>query len=349
MNIIFNKIEENFKSNTPFVAYRKPNSLAVSGFFMEDDALNFTSEFTETGFVFAPFDSEEKAFLFPKENGEFIHENILIEEDFSFDTNFDDASNSDKEKHIHLVEKTLDEINKNELRKVVVSRKEEVLLSEFDVLITFKKLLKTYANAFVYVWFHPKVGLWFGATPETLLTISNHHFTTMSLAGTQVYVDSNAIVWKSKELEEQQLVTDFIESQLAPISINLKIDKTETVKAGNLLHLRSRVEGELKESSNLKELIRKLHPTPAVCGLPREKAKKFINQNENYKRTFYTGFLGELNFEDKKSSLFVNLRCMNIDDKTASLYVGGGITRESNAKKEWEETIAKSKTMKKVL
>ncbi|ARV16827.1 hypothetical protein BTO07_04560 [Polaribacter sp. SA4-12] len=316
---------------------------------MDDNTLNFTSEFTETGFVFAPFNSEENAILFPLENAAFINEDILIEEDFSFNTIFEDATNSDKEKHIHLVEKTLDEINNNELKKVVVSRKEEVLLSEFDVLITFKKLLKTYKNAFVYVWFHPKVGLWFGATPETLLTISDADFTTMSLAGTQVYVDSDEVIWKSKELEEQQLVTDFIQNQLEPISSNLKIDKTETVKAGNLLHLRSRVEGNLNKKSNLKELIRKLHPTPAVCGLPREQAKRFINQNENYSRSFYTGFLGELNLENKNSSLFVNLRCMNIEEKTASIYVGGGITKESNAKKEWEETIAKSKTMKKVL
>ncbi|PQJ73691.1 hypothetical protein BTO14_04470 [Polaribacter butkevichii] len=316
---------------------------------MDDNTLNFTSEFIETGFVFAPFKSEENAVLFPLKNAEFINEHILIEEDFSFNTIFEHATNSDKEKHIHLVEKTLDEINNNELKKVVVSRKEEVLLSEFDVLITFKKLLKTYANAFVYVWFHPKVGLWFGATPETLLTISDHNFTTMSLAGTQVYVDTNEVIWKSKELEEQQLVTDFIQNQLEPITSNLKIDKTETVKAGNLLHLRSSVEGHLNKSSNLKELIRKLHPTPAVCGLPREKATLFINQNENYKRTFYTGFLGELNFEDKNSSLFVNLRCMCIDGKKAFVYVGGGITKDSNAKKEWEETVAKTTTIKKVL
>ena len=349
MNIIFNRIEESFKEQMPFVAYRKPKSSAISGFFMKDDDLNFTSGFTETGFVFAPFNSEEKAVLFLNENAEFINENILIEEDFSFTDNFEDATNSDKEKHIYLVEKALDEINKNELKKVVVSRQEEVLLSEFDLLITFKKLLETYVNAFVYVWFHPKVGLWFGATPETLLTISDYHFTTMSLAGTQVYVDSNKVFWKSKELEEQQLVTDFIENQLKPISSNLKIDKTETIKAGNILHLRSRVEGDLNKNSNLKELIRKLHPTPAVCGLPREKSKNFISQNEGYKRTFYTGFLGEINFENKNSSLFVNLRCMNIEGKIASIYVGGGITKESNAKKEWEETIAKSKTIKKVL
>ncbi|KGL63890.1 chorismate-binding protein [Polaribacter sp. Hel1_85] len=349
MNIIFKKIEEFYKGNKPFVVYRKPNSSVVSGFFMNDDEIYYTSQFKETGFVFAPFNSDEKAILFLKEKAEIIEENLDLNEDFSLNDDFTVDANSDKEKHIHLVEKALDEINNNELKKVVVSRKEDVQISNFDLLLTFKKLLKNYTNAFVYVWFHPKVGLWFGATPETLLNISDHNFKTMSLAGTQVYVNSDEVIWKTKELEEQQLVTNFIENQLEKISSNLKIDKTETVKAGNLLHLRTRVEGELNKKSSLKELIRGLHPTPAVCGLPREKAKDFINQNENYKRTFYTGFLGELNLENKNSSLFVNLRCMNIEEKIASIYIGGGITKDSNAKKEWEETIAKSKTMKKVL
>ncbi len=332
----------------PFVAYRKPNSSEISGLFLEDDTLYFTNDFTESGFIFSPFDSEEKSVLLPIEKSEFIREKFQIEEKFLVKNDVE-VDELHKEKHIRLVEKALDEINKNHLKKVVVSRQEEVLLDSFDLLTTFKKLLNNYVNAFVYVWFHPKIGLWFGATPETLLTISDYHFTTMSLAGTQVYADTKEVFWKSKELVEQQLVTDFIKNQLKPISSNLKIDKTETVKAGNILHLRSRIEGDLNKNSNLKELIRKLHPTPAVCGLPREKSKNFIIQNENYKRTYYTGFLGELNYQNKNSSLFVNLRCMNIEEKIAFIYVGGGITKESNAKKEWKETIAKSKTMKKIL
>ena len=74
-----------------------------------------------------------------------------------------------------------------------------------------------------------------------------------------------------------------------------------------------------------------------------------------YERDYYTGFLGELNIPQEKSSvpktaLFVNLRCMKINDKnSASLFIGGGITEDSNAEREWEETISKSKTMKCVL
>ncbi|WP_262913964.1 isochorismate synthase [Polaribacter sargassicola] len=349
MNIIFNKIKKSYRSQKPFVVYRKPKEKEVLSFFQEDDTLHFSSDFNEEGFVFSPFNSDEKTVLFPLENSELIKEEIVLDKDFDLKKVDIKKNNIDKEKHVHLIEAALSEINSNKLIKVVVSRKEEVLLSEFDVLLTFKKLLTTYTNAFVYVWFHPKVGLWFGATPETLLNISKKSFNTMSLAGTQVNKNLSKVVWKNKELEEQQLVTNFIENQLTPISTSLKIDKKETVKAGDLLHLRTKVTGSLNDKASLKELIRALHPTPAVCGLPRESAKNFINLKENYKRTFYAGFLGELNLEKQNTSLFVNLRCMSVVDNIASVYVGGGITRESNAEKEWKETVFKSKTIKKVL
>jgi isochorismate synthase len=350
---IFKKITTFYQEEKPFVVYRKPNSTEISGFFMKDETLCFTDDFSEAGFIFAPFDSEQKAILFPFEKSEFITEKLSLDAFIADEKTFfaDEAS---KENHIKLVEKTIEEIKKKDFKKVVISRTEDVEISDFNLLEIYQKLLQNYKNAFAYVWFHPKVGLWLGATPETLLNIENSVFTTMSLAGTQVYKNTENVVWKSKELEEQQLVTDFIKNQLEAISSNLKIDKTETVKAGSLLHLKTKVTGVLNEKSNLKTLVRALHPTPAVCGLPREKAKKFILENEYYKRSFYTGFLGELNIQDSKfktqsSSLFVNLRCMNISKNKAFLFIGGGITKDSNAKKEWEETVSKSNVMKRVL
>jgi isochorismate synthase len=349
LELIFSKIESYYKRNLPFVAYRKPSSEEVSSFFMNSDQLYVTKNFTESGFIFSPFNSEENTILFPIKKADFITEKIVIDDSFILGEPLLNVNmTTDKEKYIHLVKKALGKINHKMLKKVVVSRKEEVEVANFDLLLTFKKLLKTYANAFVYVWFHPKVGLWLGATPETLLNISDHQFETMSLAGTQIF-DADTIVWKKKELEEQQLVTNFIENQLKTLTINLTVDKTETVKAGGLLHLKTKVKGTLDSYSSLKELIRALHPTPAVCGLPREKSRTFINQNEHYKRTFYTGFLGELNIENYHSSLFVNLRCMSINDSIATVFVGGGITKDSNENREWEETMAKAKTMKQVL
>ncbi|WP_439132775.1 chorismate-binding protein [Polaribacter sp.] len=344
---IFDKITASYQLKLPFAVYRKPKANGISGFFMNDDDVVYTTDFCESGFVFAPFNADEKAILFSLDKAEFVTEK-LVEDHFDFENNNIKDDEKSKEHHITIVKKAIQQIATSNLQKVVISRKEMVDITYFDLLLTYKKLLKSYPNAFVSVWFHPKIGMWLGATPETLLQIENKSFKTMSLAGTQVYQSKKEIIWKSKELEEQQLVTDFIENQLANISSNLKIDKTETIKAGNLLHLRTKVEGVLYENAYLKSLIRALHPTPAVCGLPRNTSKKFILENENYHRSFYTGFLGELNI-NKKSALFVNLRCMEIEENQASIYVGGGITKDSNAEKEWLETVSKSKTMKKVL
>ena len=332
----------------PFVAYRKPHSDDLSALFMKSNTLKYVNDFSESGFVFSPFDAEEKTILFSLKESVFCTESINFEQRGNNKTSLSEGY-LDKEYHINLVKKTIKKITTSELKKIVISRKEELPLVDFDFLKTFVQLLKDYQNAFVYVWFQPKVGLWLGATPETLLNITNRKFETMSLAGTQVYQNSDNITWGKKELEEQQLVTDFIKNQLQPISSALKIDKTKTVKAGNLLHLKTKVEGELNASASLESLIRGLHPTPAVCGLPRNMAKSFILENENYHRSFYTGFLGELNFESKQSSLFVNLRCMQISDSIASIYIGGGITKESIPEKEFQETVSKANTMKNVL
>ena len=88
--------------------------------------------------------------------------------------------------------------------------------------------------------------------------------------------------------------------------------------------------------------------------MPREKAKAFILRNEGYDREYYSGYLGELNidlatFRTQHTDLYVNLRCMKIVDKTAQIFVGCGITKESNPKAEYEETVNKAMTMKKCI
>jgi len=183
----------------------------------------------------------------------------------------------------------------------------------------------------------------------------------------QPFVANTKVLWQKKEINEQQLVTNFIIDHLKPLVSNLTIGNTETVKAGNLLHLKTKISGLLH--SNIKTVINALHPTPAVCGLPKVTAKQFILDNENYKRDYYTGFLGELNIkkETKRnanrrniennvytaiktvSNLYVNLRCMQLTDTEAKVYVGGGITKDSIPEKEWNETVNKAKTMKNIL
>ena len=98
----------------------------------------------------------------------------------------------------------------------------------------------------------------------------------------------------------------------------------------------------------MKNLIDSLHPTPAICGVPKWPATNFIGENEGYNRAFYAGYLGEIN-RNNETNLYVNLRCMQITQDHISLYIGGGITAASIAEKEWDETVFKAEVMKKIL
>jgi isochorismate synthase len=197
------------------------------------------------------------------------------------------------------------------------------------------------------------VGIWLGASPEQLLKSNSANFNTIALAGTQKTNDFQEVNWKKKEIEEQQIVTDYIVNKLGTVAQNLEVSKPYSFKAGLLWHIKTDISGILASNFSLQKVIRLLHPTPAVCGLPKDASKAFILENEHYDRTFYTGFLGELNYGDteetQNSDLFVNLRCMEIVDNQAHLFMGCGITKDSIPEKEWEESVNKSMTMKKIL
>ena len=252
----------------------------------------------------------------------------------------------------------------------MLSRKQKINHNYESPVSIFKRLLDSYTTAFVYCWYHPKVGLWLGATPETLLSVENRKLYTMSLAGTQKKEDTLDVSWGAKEIEEQQLVTDTIVYNLKDIVDNLQVSETHTHQAGTLLHLKTDITAIVHDSdTKLASIIKALHPTPAVCGLPKLEARDFIIANENYDRSFYTGFLGELNIKTEKkrastrrnvenlaygavkkhTTLYVNLRCMEVDAQGAQLYVGGGITTSSQPVLEWEETVNKLQTIAAVL
>lgn len=348
MKYLKNKILTSIKNNTPFVLFRKPNQTKGTAFFQQNNSTFYIDNFSEKGFVFAPFDATSKTLYIP----------FSIADEFSFEKintiNFEasenkkTASNIAKKLHIALVENGINFMKTSEVKKVVLSRKEQVKISNFDGVAIYNKLLNNYPTAYVYLWFHPVSGLWMGATPEVLLKKEQQKFSIMALAATQEYKHTLNVVWGEKEQKEHQIVVDYITNKFD--EKQLEISETYTVKAGNLVHLRTDIKGKIDETNfSLQKIIKSLHPTPATCGLPKEKAKKFIVQNENYKRAYYTGFLGEVKYDF--TDLYVNLRCMEIDltQKCAYLYIGGGITEESNPEKEWLETVAKSSVMKKVL
>ncbi len=365
MDSFFKALSNQFDNKLPFVAYRKPNEALVKGVLQSDATIHTVTDYSERGFVFAPFESNKKIVLIPFEN---CIETLFDEKKIA-DNSVTSINNSeDKAQHIQLVKKGVAEIEKTDLNKVVLSRKVKCSIEKNTPIELFKNALKEYANAFVYLWYHPEVGCWLGATPEVLLQTRNNQFKTMALAGTQLYNEN--ITWEHKEEEEQQIVTDYIAKKLSTKGFSFTISDPYTIKAGSLAHIRSDFSGKIPSTSateDLQKLIHLLHPTPAVCGYPTEIAKKFIVNNESYDRSFYTGFLGELNISSKRknnrrntennayrfitnsSNLYVNLRCMELHEGNASIYVGGGVTASSDAEKEYIETCNKMNTMKKLI
>ncbi len=347
MEQILAKAAQQLGQNLPFVVYCKPNSDKILGLFQQNDSLFETADFTEKGFVFASFDGS-KTILIPENQSEKVSVDFQKKEIGVSQKAVDVLNEPAKNNFENLVAKGIQAIENNEFKKVVLSRKESVDLANFDIINAFENLVQLYPTTFVYCFYHPKAGTWLGATPEQLLKANGKEFKTIALAGTQKDNGSNEVVWPKKEQEEQQFVTDYIVEKVKNVASKVLVSKPCSLKAGSIWHIKTDISGTLNSDSSLREVALLLHPTPAVCGYPKDKSKAFILENENYDRTFYTGFLGELNIENQ-TDLFVNLRCMEIDGAQAHLFMGCGITKDSVPEREWEESCNKSMTMKKVL
>lgn len=350
---LFQKVKQHQELQLPFVLFCKPNSERIIGLFQNNDELHSIENFEEKGFVFAPFNGDFLPYI-PQNESQVYVEKVSVSDFYVTPEKPFKTDEIAKNNFENLVKKGVSAIQSGAIQKVVLSRKEIVKTDDFDCEIVFKKLLSNYPTAFNYCFFHPKIGLWLGATPEQLLKVNEVDIKTVALAGTQVFNGTENVVWKAKEKAEQQFVTDFITNSLKDNTSEVNVSEPYTTKAGNILHIKTDISAKLKDKKDLKNVIQTLHPTPAVCGLPKATSKVFINDNEGYNREYYSGFLGELNidlatFRTEQSDLFVNLRCMKIVGDSAELFVGCGITSDSNPEKEFLETVNKSMTMKKVL
>ncbi|MFD1140524.1 isochorismate synthase [Larkinella insperata] len=260
------------------------------------------------------------------------------------------------------VAQAIRQMERGKFRKVVLSRTKTIQFDEQpDVLMLFNRLCKAYPNAFVSAVYLPERNqIWLGATPERLVSMDTDGiFRTVALAGTQSAFDSEGrpkrpadAPWTQKEIEEQALVGRYIIGCFKKIRIREYIEEgPRTVVAGNLMHLRSDYSVDM-QAVNFPQLgtvmLRLLHPTSAVCGMPREAAQEFILQSETHDRELYSGFLGPVNIfrnEGPESHLFVNLRCMKLEGQEGTLYAGAGLTEDSVPAKEWRETELKCDTL----
>ncbi len=264
-----------------------------------------------------------------------------------------DGSNNN---YHQLIEKSVMAIKGGAFDKVVPARTKEIELTEdFHAVDLLLDLCDSYANAFVSFVSLPQIGTWIGATPEVLIEKKKDSFKTIALAGTQRF-DPNMPIsdtsWTQKEIEEQAMVSRYIINCFKKIRLReFEEAGPKTVKAGNLLHLKTSYSVDTRET-NFPELatvmLKLLHPTSAVAGMPKEEAMDFLKAHEGMDREFFSGFLGPINM-DSQTDLFVNLRCMQLLKNKARLYAGAGVTSDSQAEKEYQETELKFKTLLNIL
>lgn len=245
----------------------------------------------------------------------------------------------EKAAYCNFVTKTVDEIKKGELEKVVISRVKEVKKEEtFSASLLFEKLCKQYKHAFIY-YYTDEEEQWIGASPEIFIT-GKETYKTVALAGTKT---SNSMdSFTEKEFEEQDYIVSYIRDVFKKLNLPFTEHERKEVQAGNLKHLATFFEW-FDTKADIATIGKLLHPTPAVAGIPKQKACDYITDLETHNRTFYSGIVGFS--ENKSQQLFVNLRCMKILKETLELYAGAGITANSIAENEWIETENKIDTL----
>ena len=241
-------------------------------------------------------------------------------------------------------------LTRQEVDKLVLARKCILPLSaHFSAGYAFINACRYYPNAMIYLCHTPVSGLWMGCTPEILLSVKNGTGHTVSLAGTMpVLNDKEPMEWSRKNRDEQEFVSQYIRSCLAAHRLIVREEGPYTTRAAGVVHLKTDFFFHPTDTKHLGKLLADLHPTPAVCGLPKEKALELIHRFEALDRRYYAGFIGWTS-PDNSTDLYVNLRCMEIRPPQAILYAGGGILPSSEADSEWEETEYKLKTIQTAL
>jgi isochorismate synthase len=229
------------------------------------------------------------------------------------------------------------------LQKVVLSKVITAATPELRSIDLFLLALEEQKEAFVALVHTPDHGLWLGASPERLVHEEEDRITVDALAGTRrSSAGSTPMDWGAKEQDEQRLVADAVTEVFRELRLkNVNVTGPEVVHTANMMHLRTRLDADLAER-DLGEVVLALHPTPAVCGTPRNAAAAFLRTAETHERQLYAGFWGPWN-PDGVTDLYVNIRCMHLRNDHAALFTGAGITAASNAESEWNETEEKGR------
>lgn len=148
---------------------------------------------------------------------------------------------------------------------------------------------------------------------------------------------------------EFTIVRESIRRKMKTICSNLVVDPVKTLrKLPRVQHLSALLSGKLRREADEFDILASLHPTPAVCGLPTEEARKFIVDNEIFDRGMYAGPVGW--FGGSESEFAVGIRSALVGKGFSTLvYAGAGIVEGTDPSLEWEELNLKTSQFTKLL
>lgn len=350
-------LEEIAAKGHSLILFREPDSKKLN-FIWNEDKPNLTFRHIEelngqSGYVIAPFrvDEDHPIVLVPTNKIMVLDvESMGLSELRKLEEPIGESDGVDEE-YVRNFETFINVLRNKTFDKLVLSRPREVGKPElFSASLSFFEACRKYPYSYVYLLYTPQTGGWLGSTPETLLSAEKGLWRTVALAGTLPLLKNKKLPerWNVKQRKEQEYVAAYIRRQLGSMNIKYLEKGPYPAYAGALSHLKTDFYFLLPDEDKLGDLLSLLHPTPAVCGLPKEEAYRFILENEGYDRRYYSGFVGWLDPREE-TALYVNLRCMNIQDEKMVLYAGGGLLSSSELDDEFQETEKKMQTMKNII
>ncbi len=255
-----------------------------------------------------------------------------------------------------LVNSATDRIADGALQKVVLARVAEVRMeSPIDPLDAIEYLQRTYPTCYRFM-FEPVSGhAFFGASPELLVEKVDRQISTMALAGSvgrgqtpaQDAALATELLNSPKDGREHALVVDSIRARLETLTEQLSPPEAPTLlRFHNIQHLHTPIRARLPQQADTTvfDLVRELHPTPALGGVPREQALAFLVDAEPVPRGWYAAPVGW--FDSALDGAFtVAIRSAVCQHNRAWLYAGAGIVADSDPEMEWRETNLKFRPM----
>ncbi len=243
------------------------------------------------------------------------------------------------------VTETLDLVSRGELDKVVLARKSTFGFADrVDPLACLQALMPETEHCYRFC-FVPGAGRGFlGASPERLYRREGRRVLCDAMAGTRTRGDGVSLdrqleqdlMGSEKERREQDYVVRGIRESLAPLCRGLNAGADPSVmKLRNWQHLMSRFEGVLRDGVGDAELLKALHPTPAVGGYPTGPALREIEKREPFDRGWYAGPVGWVGHD--AAEFAVAIRSALVEGATLSVFAGAGIVAGSVPEDEWTE------------